>query len=391
MKINVRRIKEVIILIFIALMCRIMYLLPEKVAGININDITMILFTIYFFIMYIKYKKVGKYEFGLIIIGFTILVMVASIQGHNSWGQSVFYSFTPQRAFLLILLSYFPLNKYFKRKRNDFNYIFELLVYFGILQSCIYLVQHFIYPHIVYINCQMNMRMGLRIYVDSVVIEFMIMYCFSQVLEGNRHKIRNMLAIALGLLHEFLVSQGRLECCAILLTLIIGFLFWKRTDYKKIIGIGVILFAVVVVINSNLISSILEIQDSGMIREAGRALYLKQLTMNFKTLLLGCGYPNSMAASIASGSNRYIYLVDNGIFAFFYVYGLIGIMVVVAWIILMLKKSISLYKKNGNVFPIMFILFNIIIGYNIIFWWWKPEWTFVSVIFMCYLERRELD
>ena len=389
MRISVKQIRSIVLLIFIALMCRVMYLLPESIAGFNVNDVSIALFSIYFFMVYVKYRRRYKYQFMPIIIGFIFIIGIASIQGHNNWGQSIFYSFTPQRAFLLILLSYFPLHKYIMRKKIKLEYFFELLVYFGILQSCLYLLQHFIYPHIVFINCQMNTRFGLRIYVDSVVIEFMIMYCFSQILTGF-HKKRNVVAIILGLMHEILVSQGRLECCAVLIALIVGFVLWKKMGYKKIMGISIILFVVVIAINSNFLSFIVGIQDSGLIRETGRALYLKQLFSNLRQLLLGCGYPNSYAASIASGSTKYIYLVDNGIFAFFYVYGLLGLGVVITWVVFLLKKSIYIYIKTENVFPIIFVLFNIILGYNIIFWWWKPEWTFISVIFMCYLEKEVL-
>lgn len=92
--------------------------------------------------------------------------------------------------------------------------------------------------------------------------------------------------------------------------------------------------------------------------------------------------------------NERIGLVDNGIFAFVYVYGLLGASVVIKWFYKLYKSAWKLYKIKNIYWPLGFVISLTILLYNITFWWNKPSWTWGMVFLMCYMEHKlndELD
>lgn len=131
------------------------------------------------------------------------------------------------------------------------------------------------------------------------------------------------------------------------------------------------------------------------IRKVARDEFVKQLKHSPVTLILGCGYPNigyagtASTAYIAVGNER-IGLVDNGIFAFVYVYGLLGAVVVVKWFYKLYKCAWRLYRDNIY-WPLGFMIALTILLYNITFWWNKPSWTLGMIFLMCYMEHKLND
>ena len=92
-----------------------------------------------------------------------------------------------------------------------------------------------------------------------------------------------------------------------------------------------------------------------------------------------------------SGQNESVLLVDNGIFAFTYVYGIIGLIAVIILFSKMLRLAWMLYKVQNKYIGLVFSIFNIAIIYNIAFWWWKSPWTIIMIIMMCKMEYELYD
>ena len=126
------------------------------------------------------------------------------------------------------------------------------------------------------------------------------------------------------------------------------------------------------------------------IRYVGRELYFNQLSQSVRTMLFGCGYPNELFSPAASKAGFYdhIYLNDNGIFGFAYIYGLIGVIAVILIVIKALKIVLPEIKNNSiNVIVLMFIMMQIVSSYNVTFWYWKADGTFLLVIILCIAEQ----
>ena len=127
------------------------------------------------------------------------------------------------------------------------------------------------------------------------------------------------------------------------------------------------------------------------IRDVARKLYYSRILSSPENFLFGYGYLTSSYSDIVrfAGAQKEIYVVDNGIFGFVYSYGLLGIVFVATLFFKSMKLALKLCKSRGELLPFMFILLNIVLSYNIVFWWWKGEWVF-SLIFLFAILKQKL-
>ena len=109
-----------------------------------------------------------------------------------------------------------------------------------------------------------------------------------------------------------------------------------------------------------MINTIISQSDTLTIRAQGRELYLESLTHH---PIFGCGYPHEdcIAACNAAGFNQGIYLVDNGIFGFAYVYGLLGVGWLISLWIYYMRRATKLATKKANYMYVLYMGMNIII------------------------------
>lgn len=126
------------------------------------------------------------------------------------------------------------------------------------------------------------------------------------------------------------------------------------------------------------------------IRYIGRERYFEQLFSSTRSLIFGCGYPNSLyaPATYRAGFNLNIGLNDNGIFCFFYAYGLLGVGAIIAIMLVAVKMSIKIYKSEKNSLPLMYLAMILLMAYNVIFWYWNADGTFILVLMLCYIEAK---
>ena len=227
----------------------------------------------------------------------------------------------------------------------------------------------------------------------------MILFSFNKYIRNN--KLYHLLPVALGLYYEITVSKGRLECIGIFAALIISFLLWKELSTRKFIGCIILIIAVVIFANTSIFNNFvmaLEIKfglvsqssylDTMAIRNDARTFYMNELFKSPIRVLFGCGYPNTdfQLAAIASGFNQGFIFADNGIFSFIYAYGLLGVLFLLCLYFGCMRSAIEIYKCKNDVRYLTFFIFIVAISYNIIFWWWKPEWTYMLAILLASME-----
>lgn len=410
MKIEKKKIRALILIIFIILMQEFMYLIDVNkisVGPFKYSDIWLVFFILYFLYQEINNKKNNqlKNKFSKEIIILCIFVLIASIQSFRIIGQPIIQGLTPQRNFLILLLSYFPIRKLFNKEKICEKTFFKGILFIGLIQVILYCIQQQIYEQFVFVNVMANYRYGsIRLYIDTVIIDFMIL--LSGALYFKTYKLIYLIMIISGFIYQLTVSKGRLEIMMLLVSLLIGYLLARGKTIKSILLNIVLLGLFIVVLNLPFIRSFwIDIIDSiylmisnnsdlskntMAIRDMGRELYWNELTKDTLSLVFGCGYPNINyePALFKSGINQSILLQDNGIFAYIYVYGIMGTLPIVSIFIKILKYS---WKIKTNMMPIMFSIFLILLSYNILFIWWKPDWTFIFIIFICYLEYKVFD
>lgn len=407
MKISKRTIISYWIVVFLVMMERIFYLINvDSFRVMNvINYATLwfglfVLFLLYHFIVYKLFKKKCSLYFGTDILGLVILTIIAMFECKSLTGQSLLQGFMPQRNYIFVLLSYFIIRKLYAFELVIPKKIKKGVVIVGIISVLLYSLQILLYNQVQFINVYQN-SFQVRLYVDSVLCVIIGFIGIDRYLKTYR--LRYLLLVGLTLLYEFAISKGRLETVAFLTSVIFGILLMKRGGVKRVIIFVAVVVMAVIFLNSGYADRFFEAinvfgsNDAGVntmaLRVSARASFAVQLSQSAKTMLFGCGYPNTsnVAASAMIGYNKNYSLVDNGIYAFIYVYGILGLVIFVKWFVKMFRCAWKCFKKFGDYIYILFMIFNTMLLYNITFWWHKPSWTFMMVIIMSIMEHKLYD
>ena len=392
------------IVVFIFLMENCFKLINTDTVNISgafaYSDIWLGLFILYFGIKFVKFSKMkdGGLFFTFIVL-IEVMCVVAAVQQKYYTSQPISLGIRPQRNFMIILLSYFVITKMSEKEEINWEKLFDYFVVWGTVSSILYIIQKLLYPSVQFLYALMNYRNGsLRIYGDSSLIDIAILIAAYRLFSSFR--IKYMCTVLLGGVYLFWISQGRMEIISILIGIIIGFLLTRKFEKKKLV-LGIILVLAIGMFfvsayGRNLVESIMSAKELGetqgntmAIRYMGREFYFEQLYSSIRSLLFGCGYPNSLYAPAMqrAGFNLKIGLSDNGIFGFLYVYGFLGVLLVISVVILATKKSIEIRKYKNDSVPLMYIVTMVIMSYNVIFWYWNADGTFILVLMLCYIER----
>ena len=106
--------------------------------------------------------------------------------------------------------------------------------------------------------------------------------------------------------------------------------------------------------------------------------------------ILGAGYPYIQKALEAAGYNKAIFLSDNGVFGYIYIYGTLGAM----WVIMILRKlikmSVNIFKQMNETYFLFFYLFFIITSVNEIHWYWETGFGIFILSVLLLEEKNQL-
>ena len=365
------------------------------------SDIWLGIFVLYFGLQFIKFIPTkSKCAYSVFIVLMEVSCLVAAIQQNYYTGQSVSLGIRPQRNFMLILLAYFVIRKMSDHRQINWNKLMDSLMLWGTLSAVLCIAQKLMYPSVQFLYALMNYRNGtLRIYVDSSLIDLAILLAAYKMFSTFR--IKYLSTVLIGLTYLFWVSQGRMEIIAVLFGVTVGFLVTRKLDKNKFVLWGCAIVLVGAFFSSEYGVELLEAITSAKtltveqgntmaIRYAGRELYFEQLFSSVRSLFFGCGYPNALYAPATNraGFNHNIGLNDNGIYGFFYVHGILGLISVIAIVIIAIKMSVTIYKYDKDSLPLMYLAMILMMAYNIIFWYWNADGTFILVLMLCYIEMK---
>lgn len=404
MKLKIRKDYTGVLLIFLFLMENCFYLI--NVSEINISgkfaysDIWLILFTVVLGYAFFKYRKTKTtYQYVYIILVLCLLTFTSAIQQNRITGQSLMLGFRPQRVYFMLLLSYFPIRKLIERKKLNVERLISGIYKLGIVSALLYILQVLIYPNIRFIYATIsNSNGGTRIYIDSTVIHIAGMIALYEYCK--KYRARYLCAYIICLSYVVFVSRGRLELLAFLASSSIGVLVTRKITKKRFAIVLMGIVGVFIFLNTpyadTLFNAIKVAQtattaqgNTMAIRYEGRALYMSQMASSWQSMLFGCGYPNRLysVAAVRAGLDRNIGLNDNGIFGFAYIYGLIGVIAIVILFIKLGKNAWTYYKKSNNNVFLMYVIMQIFLAYNIIFWYWQADGTFIMVLMLAITEE----
>lgn len=140
---------------------------------------------------------------------------------------------------------------------------------------------------------------------------------------------------------------------------------------------------------NNIIGNILKTTKTGdtlTIRSLGREFYISELESNKINFIFGMGIPdyNLSSTYYKLGMDKNYFLDDNGIYGYAYIYGILGITVILLMLLKYFLLSIRCLKEN--IVPLMYLIYTVIVFPNIILWYWSIDGIFMLIIMLCVVE-----
>lgn len=368
----------------------------DTIMGIPAQDFALVvamIWGIYYWFKMIK-KANPSYRYGRWMLSLLGMAILSSLQSNILYGQSLMWGFAPQRWVLIWALMYFPIRKLIYYNKINGVDLLRMMCFVGLVQLVLFSAQFFLEDSIEFLCVNTGSRNGsTRYYFGHILMDFVFLVYLDRF---NRGKIDVKLKTVFGcggiLFELMVVQQFRLASMALILCLGLFVVFSKNRDEVKLVYYVLGTVVLGILFSTSLVQDVLNqvlnnAYDSGMqIRSVGKKLYFDTL---LKHPVLGGGYPSSFygPARQAAGIDRFIYLDDNGVAGFMYLYGSLGIVwVVTLWRRLLLDGKKIRDSYNELAF-FLFPVFLIIVCNNSLCWYWQYGFVVFS-LYLCLAESR---
>lgn len=368
----------------------------DTIMGIPAQDFALavaMIWGIYYWFKMVK-KANPSYRYGKWMLSLLGMAVLSSLQSNILYGQGFMLGFAPQRWVLIWALMYFPIRKLIYYGKINCGDLLRMMCFVGFVQLILFTTQFFLEDSREFLCVNTGSRNGsTRYYFGHILMDFTFFVYLDRFNKGKVDvKVKNAFGCG-GILFELIVvQQFRLASMGLILCLGIFVIFLKNKDEVKLVYyvLGVVVLGIL--FSTPLVQDVLNqvlnnAYDSGMqIRFVGKKLYFDTL---LKHPVLGGGYPSSFygPAIRAAGVDRFIYLDDNGVVGFMYLYGSLGIV----WVVTLWKRLLMDGKKIQDSYDelafLLFPVFLIIVCNNSLCWYWQYGFVVFS-LYMCLAESR---
>lgn len=287
------------------------------------------------------------------------LVFVSCFASYLFFSQPISLGIQAQRDIFAGYLMFFSINILVQKDIISNYSVIKVVKYTAVIQMILNTINWLVFSTngvLIFSGTQVSMARygGARLFfsqTDTIVL--LIAICLNEFLGGlakNKIRIIDLIYIVWGLIYFLIFTKLRFISVAIIASIGITILLWRKSGLKKSvliigIGIGVFLFGNRIPLIQDVIETIFGWTSLSVnTMEARGAAQLYYLTKLMSSPLIGYGYPHSSwaAATVAQGSIWGYFLSDNGIFSFMYIYGSLGCV----WLLFLVAKYIHLAKTN---------------------------------------------
>lgn len=369
--------------------------------AVHLDDFAMVLLLFWAYMVFKRYKdiKIDLYKFKWVILFVFVLGIVSSIRSLQLYGQPISMGIRPQRMFMVLFLVYFPLMKVLKGNKDFYFQLEKIIFIVGGFELVLYIIQYLLYNKLVFLHMPVSQRFGdVRLQFASSIIFILPFFVVNNLINNYKIKINSCLLVLL-LFYNFVVIKARLVTVGLVATLFIIFIIQRKTIKMKILlSIFGSMLILIIMLSSSIVQSYLSVfnptyvanDQNAKLRSDGKKFYLKELK-GYE--VLGRGYINNLFENAYkhSGMEKKYLFIDNGIYGFYFLYGLIGVAWVIILIIKLYKYSIRNYLKQNNYTFLGFVINITLILPNVIFiyWWWGPFYTAILMAMVEFNNNEE--
>lgn len=376
-----------------------------NIAGVlNINLLWQVLLLVLSVVLYWKSLRVPGTKTsvwqGFFFAALIGLCFISSYRCELLTGQPFERGLIPQRSFMICLLSAILLRRPFKAGLVDSDRLLKGVLLLGSIASLLYLVQAVVGSSFTFIHAQGGVKYGgLRLYIDSALSTtsgLLGLWCCLRY-DNWRPAVPTLLALGVILF----VSKGRLELIVYLAAISVIFLLAKGNARARVLLFCFACLSLIVFLQSDyfgqIASSFLNGQTGGSedtttIREAGRDYYDMVLNATPWGVELGCGYPSDLytpATEMAGFQLGYL-LSDNGVYAFRYVYGNLGVSIVLLALLSCLWCGLRCRKDHFSPVIVGFFVFLAVPASNFAWWWCVEDWEVMTTLVIALSWQKDI-
>ena len=399
MSLKIRKITFFLCLIFLC-SNRFAYLMPETlgISVLNFENITVglaAIFTVYYLFAY-RHVRV-KYEYGWLATIGIILALTSSLQGAFLYnGQEFLDGLSCQKYMLIGVMMYFPITKLIKLGKISIEDLEKVLAICAVLQIILYFIQYILGPSHIFLSCYYTTPRNdsrvtrIRLYGYTYSIIANLMFCMNRIVKSEAKK-KDYLYVIVTLIFAIVINQGRQYIVSAAVIIFSAFIFANVKSYKK-----VVLLLLIVIIASNIYSLdfsqnlLSELSTTTVASSNTTAVRLRAQEFYLNILkdhpILGGGYADVSvySAAIASGYTKKYFIADNGIVAFLFRYGYLGLIFLIPLVISLIFGGIK-GRKNKDVIAFM-QLATMIVGVINDATWFDGFGLMYVFIYLIYME-----
>lgn len=365
-----------------------LYIVPGLVKFSDLGVLISALFFLWAFVG-VRTKKRTRYLYAPFVLMFIIMIIVSAFMANKFFNQPLGWGIRPLRLQITAFLLYFPMTRMLNVGQMKKKDVLDILFLVGTFELIIYTLQFVLadIAQFTYVNTSEIRYDSARLRVPYLLPMILGLYVLGWFLTGKikKKKILSLFYVAWCFFLLIGICKHRAPSLILICVVGLGYLLWRKNlSMKAIVGIILGLFAVVFITNSEGIMEALGVLlggsstgDTLSIREAGQVYYIAKLQ---NSPIFGFGFPNiaCAAATTAAGELYNYFLVDNGIYGFAYIFGIMGI----GWIVLLfvktLRMSYGLYKKRETYFYLLYFVFELVNLYIGMHWFYYYTFPFVA-------------
>ena len=375
------------------------YLIDDKLEILKIQPSDLALIFALFWAAFIlgSYQKLNlkRMQFAGYMVFFAALIFLSSLQSQLLFGQSIKYGLIQQRRLLIWIFVYFAIELALIKGKFNYEQLVSMIRIIGRIELAIYISQYFLYDYIHFLYVSVSSRYNdVRFYFTPTLLDFLFMIEIDFLLNkynSKREKIKSGITIVLILFEVMIVQKFRLTTMALICCFVLCVLIKRFSKAIKFIYVMIAVLGICILLNTTMFRDIIEQFSLGFtdyghfgIRADARKLYLEMLA---KHPFLGGGYPYIENALEASGYYKRMYLVDNGVFGFIYIYGGVGIIWIAALWTKLIKMSRKVFENKNITYFLLFYLFFIVTCINELHWYYDSG-IGVFILSLCILDAK---
>lgn len=357
----------------------------------DIGIVMAVAWTIWVYVSIRDRKKIN-YRYGRLVIMFFVMVFLSSCMSYIFFSQPVYGGLLTKRSILACFLLYFPITKCLQGgvlKKEDLR---KILFTVGTIELMVYIIQFILVDVIsfTYLDLTEVRYNTSRIRFPYLLQLILGLICLSDLLGHRCRSFKEKLIHLLYILGSIFLLAGicrhRAPTIILIGTIGIGYFLWKKNiSIKMMAGTIILVVGIVIAGNStfflNTVDGIINRggkNDTLTVRDSGRAYYISRIK---ESPLFGYGGAmiSNKKAQLSAKSKKNYYLDDNGIVAFTYLHGLVG----VGWLAIFFYKtyrlSYHLYKQKNKYEYLLYIIFETVNLYIGMHWYFHYPFPFVAM------------